>query len=266
MLAHRAKLVGLTALMVFIIAYLVLVLTPFGQSIDDQAFLARSDFGSATKKDASRVLSLIGISSVAIALLGIWLISRLEGSRLSPLRAISAFLGCVVSAEILKLVLPRPELDAFYEASLVNKDFNTFPSGHTAIAMSLALVLVSVSPSRHRQLAAAVGLGFTLVIASSVVLAGWHRPSDAIGGIALSAVVFSFLVFTNESFAERETRFRKTAVFALGLVGIGVLVWVLRLPSHADGSLTWLLAFFALISVTASYFVITLMRKVPVHK
>ena len=56
----------------------------------------------------------------------------------------------------------------------------------------------------------------------------------------------------------------KTAVFALGLVGIGVLVWVLRLPSHADGSLTWLLVFLALILVTASYFVLALMRKVSV--
>ena len=121
-----------------------------------------------------------------------------------------------------------------------------------------------MSPSRHRQIAAAVGLGFTLVIASSVVLAGWHRPSDAIGGIALSAAVFSLLVFTNESFAERAARFSNAAVFALGLVGIGVLVWVLRLPSHADGSLTWLLVFLALILVTASYFVLALMRKVSV--
>jgi len=36
------------------------------------------------------------------------------------------------------------------------------------------------------------------------------------------------------------------------------------LPSHADGSLTWLLVFFALILVTASYFVLALMRKVSV--
>ncbi len=48
---------------------------------------------------------MIWIGTVVIALIGIWLIAHFQPSRISPIRAIIAFLVCVVAAELLKLVL-----------------------------------------------------------------------------------------------------------------------------------------------------------------
>ncbi len=101
-----------------------------------------------------------------------------------------AFFAAVASAELLKAVLPRPSYGTEL-AILASKDYDTYPSGHATIATGFVLALVMVNNNRWRPLVALLGLLWSSAVATGVVAAGWHRPSDAIGGIALATAWLS---------------------------------------------------------------------------
>jgi membrane-associated phospholipid phosphatase len=89
-----------------------------------------------------------------------------------------------VSSQWLKELLahPRPQPP--------NLDFvlgpEAFPSGHATAAMSLALGAVLAAPRRARPAAALLGALLALAVGASVVVGGWHFPSDVIGGYLLA--------------------------------------------------------------------------------
>ena len=60
-----------------------------------------------------------------------------------------------------------------------------FPSGHTTIGMATAVAFVLVVPYRARGPAAVAGAIYATAVAASTLEAGWHRTSDALGGIFL---------------------------------------------------------------------------------
>lgn len=62
----------------------------------------------------------------------------------------------------------------------------SWPSGHSTAAMALALCAVMVAPPTGRRIVAALGGVFAIAVAYSVVLLGWHMPSDALGGFAVA--------------------------------------------------------------------------------
>jgi membrane-associated phospholipid phosphatase len=62
----------------------------------------------------------------------------------------------------------------------------TFPSGHTATAVACAMALLFVSRPAWRGLAAVVAGSYGWLTAAQVQVAGWHRPSDAIGAAFLA--------------------------------------------------------------------------------
>jgi membrane-associated phospholipid phosphatase len=62
-----------------------------------------------------------------------------------------------------------------------------WPSGHTTAATALALCLVAVVPARLRPHAAATGATLAFAVALSVLLLGWHFPSDVLGGFCVAA-------------------------------------------------------------------------------
>jgi hypothetical protein len=65
----------------------------------------------------------------------------------------------------------------------------SFPSGHTAAAMSAALAIAYYSPSKKT---AAVALAMALLVSVSRIFVGAHFPMDVVGGMAcaLGAYVF----------------------------------------------------------------------------
>ena len=76
-----------------------------------------------------------------------------------------------------------------------------WPSGHTTGAMTLALCLVLVVPRRRRPVAAAVGGCFAVAVVYSLMVLGWHLPSDSVAAF-LVATSWTFLVFAVARMAE----------------------------------------------------------------
>jgi membrane-associated phospholipid phosphatase len=70
-------------------------------------------------------------------------------------------------------------VDAIYPGS--------WPSGHSTASMSLALCLVLVVGPRLRPLAALVGAGYAIAVGYSLVVLGFHLPSDVLGGYLVAA-------------------------------------------------------------------------------
>lgn len=135
-----------------------------------------------------------------------------------------------------------------------------FPSGHSTAAMTLALALVLVAPRRYRPLAALVGAPFAIAMGLSVVLMGWHLPSDVFGGYLLAAAwclaILAVLKMVErrgpERTAQPEAQGNGLAVAgATGIVGLTLATGIAL--SKADGLTTFAAEH------TAATFVATLM-------
>lgn len=61
-----------------------------------------------------------------------------------------------------------------------------FPSGHATAAMALAFAFVLIAPRQRRLLVAALGSIMTVALSFSILVLGWHFPSDVIGGYLLA--------------------------------------------------------------------------------
>ncbi len=63
----------------------------------------------------------------------------------------------------------------------------SWPSGHSTASMSVALCLVLVVGPRLRPLAALLGAGYAIAVGYSLVVLGFHLPSDVLGGYLVAA-------------------------------------------------------------------------------
>ena len=166
--------------------YVVAVRTPWGQRLDATALEggARVDRPRVERATQS-LLTTISVGSVALIGGGIVLVAIGRGRFHLAIAAALIVAGSDVSAELLKrVILTRPHL-------LTSTPFglhNTFPSGHTTVAMSLVLAAVLVTPRRARGFVAVIGAAYSIGIGEAVLVSGWHRPSDAIGSYLLVMV------------------------------------------------------------------------------
>jgi membrane-associated phospholipid phosphatase len=98
------------------------------------------------------------------------------------LAAVVAMVGANLTTQLLKSAL------ASERPLLVGSPVGThaWPSGHSTAAMSLALALVLVSPARLRPYVAAAGGLLAAGVGYSVLLLGWHYPSDVLGGYLMA--------------------------------------------------------------------------------
>ena len=166
--------------------YLAAVHTHWGQRLDATAVEGSSRVDRPRVERATeQLLTTVTIGSVALVGGGIVLVALGRGRFHLAVAAGLVVFGSDVSAELLKRVLlTRPDLTGPGPHGLAN----TFPSGHTTVAMSLALAAVLVTPRRARSLVALLGAAYAIGIGEAVLVSGWHRPSDAIGSYLLVMV------------------------------------------------------------------------------
>ena len=140
--------------------------------------------GEPTRALAEAVAGLGDPVPFAFALAGIVAIALLRGRGRLALLAAGAPLAAAITTQILKPVLADPRSHEWLVGLHVSAA--AWPSGHTTAAMSLALALVVVVPGRLRPLAAAAGGLFTIAMVYSLMLLGWHFPSDVLGGLCVA--------------------------------------------------------------------------------
>jgi membrane-associated phospholipid phosphatase len=102
---------------------------------------------------------------------------------------------CFVAVKLLKPLLPRPTL---IHSTLNSR--NSAPSGHTTAMMASCVILLMAVPAVWRAFVAVVGLILSSCVGLSVVEQMWHRPSDVLTAILLTAGLAALvLAFTRSS-------------------------------------------------------------------
>ncbi len=181
----RLVLWALSGAVVLCLTYLVMVRLGTGQWLDDLGFEGRK----STRLAARRLMTWgVGAFTPAVsAVVGgcaVWLAMRRRGW-MAALSVAAAILGTPLVARAMKDLLPRTDLgrDTFLSPA------NSYPSGHSAVAMVVALMAVTVAPPLWRP--RVTGIASVAVVVHTVGMAGsgWHRPSDLAGGIALAVAV-----------------------------------------------------------------------------
>jgi membrane-associated phospholipid phosphatase len=169
--------VAAVAALLLLLTFAVSVHTAAGLRADASAF-RRASGGppSAFRAASQRTIDTIDVATVAAALVLLLFLALVRGRVARGVGAAAVVGLSLGTTEVLKHVLPfgagRPA---------------TFPSGHTTIAASLGVALVLAVPPLLRPTAALAGAAYAAGIAFSVVLLGWHYPSDAIGGFFVVA-------------------------------------------------------------------------------
>jgi membrane-associated phospholipid phosphatase len=201
--------------------YLLMIRTTLGQRVDNAALI-----GSLEQDPTSRLrdvffLERISAGSFAVVLIAIVVAGLLRHRRVLGVAAALAALVSVVGTDLLKDdVLTRPFLVTTCD---VFRSGNTFPSGHTATAISCAFALVILAPPAVRGLVAILVGAYSWSVAADVETAGWHRPSDAIAASLLCFAVICVVAAALLRTRRVGTGTRYSHPPALAVLG---LVWI----------------------------------------
>ena len=177
--------VALVALVLLVTTYVLFAGTELGQRLENAA-LRGAEFRSEAEREASLArLSQISVAIFVLAIGAVFWVGLLRrrgglGSLVAGVMVVS-----VVAAELIKDVLPRPELVAGPAWILRN----SFPSGSAAVATAIAIGTFLVAPDRLRWAVLPIGAIYAAVIGEAIQATGWHRLSDTIGSTLLVIAV-----------------------------------------------------------------------------
>jgi membrane-associated phospholipid phosphatase len=184
---------GAMCAVVLVAVFTVAVWTAAGQRFEDAVLTEASQLdGTRAQAQAAWLLVTVRKSTLAVVTLAVLLTGWLRRRLVAGLAASALILMTAVATQVLQLVVYRPVL---LEAGRRRED-QSFPSGHTAIAMATLAALIFVLPPRWRIPATVLSAPWAIGIGLAAVTAGWHRPSDVLGSY-LIVLVFScgILVF-----------------------------------------------------------------------
>jgi|GEM_PF-862656 len=181
----RFLVVAVVAIALFLATYLLLVATEPGQRIENLALRGAELRSDAEREAALGRLSVVTVAIFALAVVAVVTTGFLRRREPLAVMAATAMIGSVALAQVLKAVLPRPEL-VDGPAWLLR---NSFPSGSAAVAASIAIGALLVAPDRLRWATLIAGVLFAALIGEAVQTTGWHRLSDTIGGVLLVIAV-----------------------------------------------------------------------------
>ena len=166
--------------------YVIFVRVPIGQRWDDRELLGGQLASLEARQAVTSALHGIRISTIILMVVLLLAVGLLRKQRAVALVTVVAFGGAIASAEILKRVLPRRDLAPELNAYVDNGNIDTYPSGHSAIAMAFALGVLIVTAPRYRTPVAGTGMLWVAAVTMATLAAGWHRPSDILGGVAVA--------------------------------------------------------------------------------
>ncbi|MBS1892231.1 MAG: phosphatase PAP2 family protein [Actinobacteria bacterium] len=169
------------ALAIAPLAVMAYAWNPF-QRVDLRGFIHLRHEEGPIHAFASVLVNLGDLAALLVLLAVACAIGLRYGRRREVLAAIVVVVGANLTTQLLKTTLEHARHKAF-EHGVELPWPNSFPSGHTTAAASIAVALVLVVPATHRFVAAILGLAITGAVGFSVVVLGWHYPSDVLGGL-----------------------------------------------------------------------------------
>jgi membrane-associated phospholipid phosphatase len=132
----------------------------------------------------------------------------------------------VASVEVLKRGLPH------LGSAIPSGRPPTFPSGHTSIAVSLGFALVVAAPPVLRPFAAVVGTAYAAGVGLSVILLGWHFPSDVVGSFFVCGFWAASIAALLRGTRPRPALSPLGALVAVGAVALGLIVAAVAAGRH----------------------------------
>jgi membrane-associated phospholipid phosphatase len=225
--ALAAWLVVLAAVQVaaFVVVWRFFVRSERGQRFDTVALTGNTIGRDHIDDLVSSVLNAMSIAALLLTTVVIGFIALIRGRVALAVVATLFIVGANATVQAAKYAIQRPDLGVDPERAAAG---NSFPSGHTAVAVSFAVALVLVLPPRLRGVAAVLGAGYAALAGVATLSAGWHRPSDAVAAIlvvgAWAAAAGLLLVLLQRAGAQAGVSdAHSVAGKALALCGLGLL-------------------------------------------
>jgi len=159
---------------------------PRGRGMDASAM--QSFMGAARAPLQPSINGVAHLADPAPLLLGAILLVVVALLRRRPLMALLAPLilgGANLTTQLLKPALADLRVIDLFGVATVYP--GSWPSGHATAAMSLALCCVLVVGPALRPFAVLLGAGYAIAVGYALVAAGWHLPSDVVGGYLVAA-------------------------------------------------------------------------------
>jgi PAP2 superfamily len=165
--------------------YIAFVTTEPGQRLENSALRAATLRADTTRTDSLNYLSQVSVASFVGAMALIALVGMVRRRPGLGILAVAVMGVSALGAEVLKVVLPRPELTDGPGWILRN----SFPSGTATVVASVGIGALLVAPDRLRWLVLLAAAAAAGLIGQATQVTGWHRASDALGGVVLSGSV-----------------------------------------------------------------------------
>ena len=178
------------SLALVLITWAALVATEPGQRIENLGLLGVEFRTSAEREAALERLSVISTTMFGLTIVGVFLVALARRRAALGGAVVASMVVAVVLAQVLKEVLPRPEL----LAGPVWLLRNSFPSGTAAVAVAVAVGGLLVVPDRLRWVVLPVGAVYAAAIGEATQATGWHRLSDVVGSTLLVVMVASVML------------------------------------------------------------------------
>lgn len=241
------------ALVVFALVYLFAQRTTYGQEFEREVLLGSGSDLGPFRGGAHAILDQLAAGTVILAGAAACSIAAVRGRMPLALAVGAGVLLTVLSAVVLKeVLLERPVLLGDQAVATAR----SYPSGHVAAVAALAAAAVVAAPHRLRLAATVAAIVCTSLVGAAVLWVGWHRPSDAVGGLALAlgwfGLVAAILVRSGDRTAVRTFGPRLAVPPRLWFLGAyvlaaGAVVFFIaemgRLRSAVDESPEHMLAF-----------------------
>jgi PAP2 superfamily. len=215
------------SILLFAAVYFLAVLTVPGQRFENAALDGQRLQNALTLQDADETLAAISRISLILSIVVIFTIGLMRRNIRLAIAGAGTIIVSTGITEVLKLfVLPRPDLVGA-PADILN---NSFPSGHTTIAMSILVATLIVIPYRGRGWAMLFVFTWAVGIGAATIAAHWHRLSDTLGAdlvaIAVGALFSLWLTSSGEVRPVRTKRYVVHTVLVIfwTLFAIGALI------------------------------------------
>jgi membrane-associated phospholipid phosphatase len=173
---------------VLVASYVGLVLTAPGQALENAALRGADQVAERSVADSDEALAGITVASLGVACLLIAVVGLVRRSLPLALAAVGTVVaGQVVTQGLKRFLLPRP---ALVEASEAYTE-NSFPSGHTTIALTVLAAALLLATWRTRGVVLFLVASWAVAIAGYTLESKWHRLSDTLGSAGVTLVIAS---------------------------------------------------------------------------